>query len=125
MEKQICVRCGKESDIKLPLCSLCRLSLADFNALVEYLNSFTGSKEDLLWIIGSEASNRESSIISHVRLENDFVNSTIVMVPIEPSSSTLKAKPWLKLKYEHIKRTLDEISKLRRALGIAKQYYGV
>lgn len=125
MENQICTRCGKESDIKLPLCSSCRESLTDFSALVEYLNSFTGSKEDLLWIIGSEISNRESSIVSHVRVENDFANGKILLVPIEPSSSTTKGKPWLKRKYRHITETIDEISKLRRALGIAKQYYGV
>jgi hypothetical protein len=124
MENQICARCGKMSDTKLPLCSPCRESLADFNALVEYLNSFTGSKEDLLWIIGSELSNRESSIINHVRVVNDPAQGGLIMIPIEPSSSTLKTKPWLKRKYEHIKSTINEISKLRRALGIAKQYYG-
>lgn len=123
MEKQICAKCGEESDVKLPLCSSCRKSLTSFNALVEYLNSFTGNKEDLLWIIGSELSNRESSIINDVKIV--FNGEGLEMVLIVPSSSTVKAKPWLKRKYEHIKGALDEISKLRRALGIARRYYGV
>lgn len=125
MEQQICAKCGKESDLNLPLCGACRESLADFRALVAYLNTFTGSKEDLLWIIGSELSNRESAIISQARVENDFANGTIVMMPIEPGSQTARAKPWLKRRYYHIKDTIEEISKLRRALGIAKRYYGV
>lgn len=122
MENQICAKCGKESDVKLPLCSQCRESLKGFNALVEYLNSFTGSKEDLLWIIGSELSDRESYIINDVRIE--FTCEGFVWSQIVPGSSTVKAKPWLKRKYEHIKDALDEISKLRRALGIARRYYG-
>ena len=125
MENQTCTRCGKESDVKLPLCSSCRKSLEGFSALVEYLNSFAGSKEDLLWIIGSEISNRQSYVINDCRVDADYANGTINLVPIVPSSSTTKVKPWLKRKYEHIRDRIDEISKLRRALGIAKQYYGV
>lgn len=125
MEKRICVRCGKESDLKLPLCGSCRDSLADFKSLTEYLNSFEGSKEDLLWIIGSEISSRECSIISNVKIENDFVNGKVLLIPIEPSSSTLKVKPWLRKKYEHVKQIIEEISKLRRAYRIAQQHYGV
>ena len=64
MEKKICVRCREESDSKLPLCTGCRGDLTGFNALAEYLNSFAGSKEDLLWIIGSEISNRESYLLT-------------------------------------------------------------
>ena len=125
MENQTCTRCGKMSDTKLPLCGSCRKSLEGFSALVEYLNSFAGSKEDLLWIIGSEISNRQSYVINDCRVDADYVNGTINLVPIVPSSSTTKVKPWLKRKYEHIRDRIDEISKLRRALGIAKQYYGV
>lgn len=125
MENQTCARCGKISDNKLPLCGSCRESLADFKALVEYLNSFTGSKEDLLWIIGSELSNRESSIINDCNIEIDYANGVMNLVPIVPSSSTIKVRPWLKLKNKRINNILDEASKLRRALGIAKQYYGV
>jgi hypothetical protein len=125
MEKQICIRCGEESDSKLPLCTGCRRDLVDFSALVEYLNSFTGSKEDLLWIIGSEISNRESYVINDCNVEVDYINSVINLVPVVPSSSTIKVKPWLKQKYNHIVQNINEISKLRRAYGIAKQYYGV
>lgn len=125
MEKQICVRCGEESDSKLPLCTKCREELADFSALVEYLNSFTGSKEDLLWIIGSEISNRQSYVINGCNVECDYANGVIELIPIVPSSSTVKAKPFLRRRYESIRDKIDEISKLRRALGIAKQYYGV
>jgi hypothetical protein len=125
MEKQICVKCREESDSKLPLCTGCRKDLADFKALVEYLNSFTGSKEDLLWIIGSEISNRQSYVINDCHVDIDYANCTMHLVPIVPSSSTTKVKPWLKRKYESIKQKVDEISKLRRAYGIAKQYYGI
>ncbi len=125
MENTICVKCGEESNNKLPLCDMCRDGLRDFNALVEYLNAFSGRKEDLLWIIGSELSSRECSIVSHVRVENDFVNGKLLMIPVEPSSSTIKVKPWLWKKYEHMQDVIHEISKLRRALGIAKQHYGV
>ena len=125
MEKQICVRCGEESDSKLPLCTGCRGDLTDFSALVEYLNSFTGSKEDLLWILGSEISNRQSYVINGCNVDADYANGTINLVPIVPSSSTMKVKPYLKRRYEHIRDKIDEISKLRRAYGIAKQYYGV
>ncbi len=125
MEKQICIRCREESDSKLPLCTGCRGDLIDFSALVEYLNSFTGSKGDLLWIIGSEISNRQSYVINDCNVECDYANGTINLVPIVPSSSTMKVKPWLKRKYEHIRDNVDEISKLRRAHGIAEQYYGV
>lgn len=125
MEKQVCIRCGKESDNKLPLCDRCRIDLRDFKALVEYLNSFAGSKEDLLWIITSEISDRQSYIINDCKIDVDYLNGIMIMVPIQPSSSTLKTKPWLKRKYEHIIDVIDEISKLRRAYGIAKRYYGV
>ena len=122
MEKQICVRCREESDSKLPLCTGCRGDLAGFNLLAEYLNSFTGSKEDLLWIIGSEISNRESYVINDCNVEVDYTNGIMNLVPVVPSSSTIKVKPWLKQKYNHIMQNIDEISKLRRAMGIAKQY---
>lgn len=125
MEKQICIRCREESDSKLPLCTGCRGDLSDFRALVEYLNSFTGSKEDLLWIIGSEISNRESYVINDCNIECDYANGIMNLVLIVPSSSTIKVKPWLKRKYGHARDKIDEISKLRRAQGIAKQYYGV
>ena len=125
MEDTICIRCGEISDNRLPLCSPCREDLADFRVMVEYLNSFTGSKEDLLWIISSEISNRESYIINDVNIESDPYNGLLLLIPIEPSSSTTKVKPWLKKKYQHVTDILSEISKLRRAYGIAKQHYGV
>ena len=125
MEKQVCVRCKEESDSKLPLCTGCRIDLADFKALVEYLNSFSGRKEDLLWIIGSEISNRESYVINDCNIECDYTKGIMNLVLIVPSSSTIKVKPWLKRKYVHIRDKIDEISKLRRAFGIAKQYYEV
>ncbi len=123
MEKKICVRCEKESDNKLPLCYGCRNSFPDFNALTEYLNSFKGSKEDLLWIIEAEIADRQSSIISHVNVINDFTRGIIELVPIEPSSSTRKEKPWLWNKYEHILQIIHEIVRLKKAYRIAVQYY--
>lgn len=124
MEKRICAKCQEPSDNGLPLCDKCREGLQDFGALATYLNSFKGNKEDLYWIIGSEISSRESSIISHVKIDNDYANGIIKLVPIEPSGSTLGKKPWLWEKYLNIKRTIDEIAKLRRALIIIKEHYG-
>lgn len=125
MEKRICAKCQEPSDNGLPLCGKCRESLQDFGALTTYLSSFKGEKEDLYWIIGSEISNRESSIISHVKVEPDFANGIIKLVPIEPSNSTLENKPWLWNRFQYEKDTIDEIAKLRRALSIIKEHYGV
>lgn len=124
MENKICVRCGY-SDSRLPLCNKCREELREFNALAEYLNSFKGSKEDLLWIIGSEISNRESSIISHVKVVINPASGTIELVPIEPNGYIIKGKPWLREKYEHINGTIGEIVKLRRAQGIVHAHYEI
>lgn len=124
MEKRICAKCQEPSDNGLPLCSDCREELSDFGALATYLNSFKGSKEDLYYIIGSEISNRESSIVSHCKIVPDYANGIINFVPIEPSGSTIERKPWLWNKYLHIKDTIGEIIKLRRALNIAKEHYG-
>lgn len=123
--ERVCARCGKPSDNGLPLCNSCREILKDFAELVKYLNSFTGSKEDLLWIIGSEISSRQTFIIGQCKVEPDSAAGVINLVPIEPSSGTVRAKPWLRGKFEHIKETIDEISKLMRARKIAVQYYGV
>lgn len=125
MENTICIRCGEISDNRLPLCNPCREDLADFRAMVEYLNSFTGSKKDLLWIISSEISNRESYIINDIKIESDSYNGILLLTPIEPSNSTIKMKPWLRKKYRHIIDKLSEISKLRRAYGIAREHYEV
>lgn len=123
MDARNCVKCGNESKNGLPLCHNCRDELRSFVALAEYLNKFSGSKQDLLWIIGSEISSRESSIISHCNVEMDYANGIINLVPIEPSNSTLKVKPWLWDRFLNAKETIGEITKLRRAYGIAKEHY--
>jgi len=122
--KRICAKCERPSENGLPLCNECRKELRDFGALAAYLNSFKGDKEDLFWIIRSEICNRESSVINDVRIEMDYANGLINLVPIEPSGGTLEKKPWLWNKYLGIKNTIDEISKLRRALRIAQEHYG-
>ena len=124
MEKRICAKCQEASDTGLPLCGKCRESLEDFGALTTYLSSFKGDKEDLFWIIGSEISKRESSIINNVNVVNDCANGVIKLIPIEPSNSTLENKPWLWNKYQYAKDMVDQISKLRRALNIIKEHYG-
>lgn len=125
MEKRICTKCQEPADNGLPLCDHCRESLKDFRTLAIYLNNFKGDINDLFWIIESEIASRQCSVISHVRVVNDSVNGVINLEPIEPSGSTLEKKPWLWDKYLGIKQTLDEVAKLRRALRIAKEHYGV
>lgn len=121
----ICAKCHKPSQNGLPLCGDCRASIKDFVELVKFLNGFTGSKEELLWIINAEISCRQTSIINQCKVECDYANGEIKFVPIEPSSSTVKTKPWLKERFEHVKEIINEIKKLRRAQNIAIQYYGV
>lgn len=123
--ERVCVKCQKPSENGLPLCGPCRESLKDFHELAKYLNSFTGDKDDLLWIIGSEISSRQAFIIGQCKVEPDNAAGVINLVPIEPSSGTVRSKPWLREKFEHIKQTIDEISKLMRARKIAVQHYGV
>lgn len=125
MEVRSCVKCGNESFNGLPLCGNCRDSLKDFGALAAYLNAFNGSKTDLLWIIGSEISSRESSVINNCKIEMDYPGGIIRLVPIEPSSSTLKTKPWLWDRFQNIKRAIDEIAKLRRAYGLVVTHYQI
>jgi hypothetical protein len=125
MEDRICVKCGEVSENGLPLCSECRISLKEFVDLAKYLNGFEGDKDDLLWIISSEISDRESRIINNVRVKNDYANGVIDLIPIEPSGSTLAKKPRLWNKYVSIKLAVEEIGKLRKALRVAKEYYGV
>lgn len=125
MEARNCVKCGNESKNGLPLCGECRESLKDFGALTSYLNAFNGSKQDILWIIGSEISSRESSVINNCHVVIDYPNGVMNMVPIKPSSSTLKTKPWLWNRFLNIKRAIDEIAKLRRAYGLVVIHYQV
>lgn len=125
MEKRICAKCQEPAENGLPLCDNCREDLKDFGTLATYLNSFKGDINDLFWIIESEISSRQCSVISHVRLVNDSTNGTVIFKPIEPSGCTLEKKPWLWKKYLNITHTLDEITKLKNALRIAKEHYGV
>lgn len=123
--ERICVKCGKPTDNGLPMCSDCKTSLSEFNKLADYLNHFSGSKEDMLWLIGSEISRRQSSIINSVKVIPRPDLGIIEMVPIEPSSSTLKGKPWLWDRFLNIKETIKEIGRLYRAENIARKYYEV
>lgn len=125
MEGKICVKCHEPSNNRLPLCDVCKEDLKEFGALATYLNSFDGDKEDLFWIIESEIADRQCSIISSCKVEMDFENGVICLVATEPSGGTLKDRPWLRNKYLYTKDKINEITKLRRALKIAKQYYGV
>lgn len=119
----ICMKCGKPTDNGLPICTDCRTSISEFNKLAEYLNHFNGTKENLFWLISSEISGRQSSIINNVKVILNHDVGMIELVPIEPSDSTVEKKPWLWDRYLHIKNTISEIEKLYRALGIAHKYY--
>lgn len=123
MENSICIKCGEESKNGLPLCYQCRVSLNDFRSLVQYLEAFTGRKDDLLYIIDSEIANRSAIVISQCKVDMHFEEGTIVIEPIKPSGSIVKSKPWLWEKYNRIRKTLDEITKLRRARGIVIKHY--
>lgn len=123
MENRICVKCQKVAENGLPLCDPCRESLKDFVVLASYLNGFNGSKDDLFWIINSEISSRQTSVIGNCRIMYDYAAGTIELIPIEPSSSTLKTNPRLWDRFVYIRQTIEEIKKLYRALRIAKKYY--
>lgn len=126
MDKIECMKCGYESDNGLPMCDDCRSGLVDFITFAKYVNSFEGKKEDLLWLICSEISKKQSSIIGNpkaVKVVFDYAAGTIYMVPIEPSSSTVHKKPYLWDRYIHIKEVIEQINKLYIAANIIRKNY--
>lgn len=125
-EKSECIKCGKESDNNLPMCSGCRTELADFLAFAKYVNSFEGEKEDLLWLIHSEISKKQSSIIGNpkaVKIVFDYSVGLISLIPIEPSGSTVNKKPQHWDRYLHIKEVIEQINKLYKASDIIEEQY--
>lgn len=128
MDEIECIKCGKESDNGLPMCTDCRDGLVDFITFAKYINGFEGKKEDLLWLISSEIGRKQSSIIGNpkaVRVVYDFAAGTIRMVPIEPSDSVVQRKPWIWDRYLDIKEVIDHIDKLYKAADIVRRNYVV
>lgn len=128
MEKIECIKCGTESDNGLPMCSDCRNGLVDFITFAKYVNSFEGKKEDLLWLIHSEISRKQSSIIGNpkaVKVVFDYTVGIISLVPIEPSDSTVQKRPYVWDRYLHIKEVIDQINKLYLAADIVTRNYVV
>ena len=128
MDEIECIKCEKESDNGLPMCTDCRDGLVDFITFAKYINGFEGKKEDLLWLIHSEIGRKQSSIIGNpkaVKVVYDYTVFTIKMVPIEPSSSTIQKKPWLRDRYLDIKEVIEQINKLYIAADIVRRNYVV
>lgn len=106
-----CMKCGESPDNMLPMCSKCRREMKDFPKLASFLNGFDGNRDDIVWLIGSEISDRQSSIISCSKVVHDTENGYLNIVPPE-------GHPLAKQKAE-------EIGKLYKALSILKKHYGI
>ena len=105
----MCMRCGKHPDNNLPMCSVCRLDMKDFQTLADFLNKFDGDKKDALWLISSEIADRQSLVISSCKIVHDE-RGTRLEAP--------SGKPFTQQK-------IEEIEKLYRAKNVLKRHYGV
>lgn len=108
----ICMRCREEYvDSSLPMCCKCRVDMKDFDKLVDFLNKFDGDKKDALWLISSEISDRQSTIIGSCKVIHDKDSGAIRLEA--PSGKPLT------------QRKVEEIEKLYRAKSILKSHYGI
>ncbi len=105
----VCMRCGKHPDNNLPMCSACRLDMKEFQTLANFLNKFDGDEKDALWLISSEISDRQSTVIGSCKIIHDERG-----IHLEAPSG----KPFTQQK-------IEEIEKLYRAKNILKRHLGV
>lgn len=111
MSKDNCMKCGEKPDNLLPMCSKCRVEMKDFPTLANFLNSFEGDRNDTIWLINSEISDRQSWIMSSSKVVHDVEAGTMEIVPLDGRPVT--------------KQKAEEITKLYRALAILKKHYGI
>lgn len=110
MDERKCMKCGDIRNNGIPICDCCRVELKNFSALTNFLNSFDGDRDDLVWFIKNEIADRQSFIISQCKIVTDMERGIIYM---EPQSGNAFAK-----------EKAEEISKLYNALAIIKNRYG-
>jgi len=114
---QKCMKCKNPLEGSIPICKDCRVEFKDhtdpktkervngFAKLARFLNSFEGDKNDLIYLIKSEISGRQSMIISSCRVVID--HESICLSP--PDGHNLA------------KQKVDEINKLYSALAIVME----
>jgi hypothetical protein len=105
------MKCGEYTDSSLPICPTCRVEMKDFQKLADFLNKFDGKKEDALWLISSEISDRQSIIINSCKIVHDQERGGIRL-------EAPNGKPFVQQKVE-------EIEKLYKAKSILKDHYGI
>lgn len=122
MEDKKCMVCREPLEGGIPICQRCKVGFKDstdpvtkqkvigFTKLAAFLNGFEGDKGDLVYLIKSEISNRQSLIISSCKVVEDVDGHTL---DIEAPEGNQLAK-----------RKLEEIHKLYDALNIIKKHYG-
>lgn len=110
MGEKKCMRCKDIQQGGIPICDSCRMELKKFSVLTDFLNSFDGDKDDLIWLIKSEISDRQSFVIDKCRVIADVAKGIIYL---EPQGGSIFAK-----------EKVEEINKLYNALAIAKSQYG-
>jgi hypothetical protein len=105
-----CMRCGKHEDSSIPICPACRLELKDFQKLADFLNKFDGKKEDALWLISSEISDRQSLIINSCKVTHNSDGE----IRLEAPNGN-----------QFVQQKIEEIEKLYRAKNLLKEHYGI
>jgi len=122
MSDKKCMKCKEPLQWTLPICQDCRLEFKDsidpvtkqeisgFAKLAEFLNSFEGDKNDLMYLIKSEISDRQSWVINCCKVVTDLENGTISLEA--PDGNRLA------------RQKVDEINKLYNALAVIKKHYG-
>jgi hypothetical protein len=106
-----CMKCRKDAGGSIPICPTCRVEMKDFQKLADFLNKFDGKKEDALWLISSEISDRQSMIINSCKIVHDLEGGGIRL-------EAPNGKPFVQQKVE-------EIEKLYKAKSILKEHYGI
>lgn len=106
-----CMRCGKHDDSSIPICPTCRIEMKDFQKLADFLNKFDGKKEDALWLISSEISDRQSLVINSCRIVHDSEQGEMRLEA--PNGNTF------------VQQKVEEINKLYRAKNILKEHYKI
>lgn len=117
-----CMKCKKPLEGGIPICQNCRVGFKDsidpitkkevsgLVKLAEFLNSFEGDKDDLVYLIKSEIADRQCLIISGCSVVIDSENGTISIDAPHGNSFA--------------EQRVYEINRLYNALAILKSRYG-
>ena len=117
-----CMKCKRPLEGGIPICQSCRAEFKDsidpitkqeisgFAKLAEFLNGFEGNKNDLVYLIKSEISDRQSSIASCCKVVTDAEKRAIYLDA--PEGNKFAAQ------------RAEEIQKLYNALAVIKSNYG-